>query len=473
MQSIRRLLRGAVVVVLTGSPVTAWADAPLHVPGMWSVRDFGATGDGKALDTAAIAKAVDACAAAGGGTVVVPAGRYLTGAVELRSHVTLSIDAGATLLASQDAADYPMAEYVWDAQRKCLSSLIYAHDAEDVTVTGRGTIDGQGASWWAPILAKKGKGAPKRTPGPGADPDAPSPVAQPAVPAIDNAGTAPSLPNGRPQLIRFLRCRDVAVEGISLVNSPEWNIHPLLCRDVRVDGVRITAHVPSPNTDGINPEACHTVQIVSCRIDNGDDCITIKSGMDEVGRRMATPCEDITISNCVTYNGHGGVTIGSEMSGGVRNVVVANCVFHGTDNGIRIKSQRGRGGVVEGVSYSNLVMDRVPHPFTITSFYSGKDKPDQTFPVDEGTPTIRDIHISNVFVRGATSLGGITGLPERPIENVTFSNVQADADKGFTCTNARDVRFLDCRFDVKTGPALTTVRSTNIDAARLTPSTQP
>jgi len=153
--------------------------------------------------------------------------------------------------------------------------------------------------------------------------------------------------------------------------------------------------------------------------------------------------------------------------------VVTNCVFHGTDNGIRIKSQRGRGGVVEDVTYSNLVMDGVPHPFTITSFYSGKDKPDQVFPVTVGTPTIRDINISNVLVRGAATAGSITGLQEMPIENVTFSNVQVQAEKGFTCTNAQGVRFLDCRFDVKSGPAMTTVRSTDIDVGRLGASTRP
>jgi polygalacturonase len=472
VKSVARVLHAAVAGLVMGVPVASFADAPpSHGAAVWSVTDFGAVGDGKTLNTAAFARTVAACSSAGGGTVLVPPGRYLTGAIELKSHMRFSVEPGATLLASEDAADYPMVEYVWDTHQRCISSLLYAHDAEDVTVTGRGTIDGQGFRWWAPILAHKGKKAKKREPGPGADADAPSPTTGPVV--VDNAATSPELPYGRPQLIRLLRCRDVVIEGLSLLNSPEWNVHPVFCRDVRVDGLTITAHVPSPNTDGINPESCRGVQIVNCRIDNGDDCITLKSGIDEAGRRLATPDEDIRIANCVTYHGHGGVTIGSEMSGGVHNVVVTNCVFHGTDNGIRIKSQRGRGGVVEDVTYSNLVMDGVPHPFTITSFYSGKDKPDQVFPVTVGTPTIRDINISNVLVRGAATAGSITGLQEMPIENVTFSNVQVQADKGFTCTNAQGVRFLDCRFDVKLGPAMTTVRSTDIDVGRLGASTRP
>jgi polygalacturonase len=195
--------------------------------------------------------------------------------------------------------------------------------------------------------------------------------------------------------------------------------------------------------------------------------VTLKSGINELGRKMNRPDEDITIANCVMYQGHGGVTIGSEMSGGVRNVVVTNCVFHGTDSGIRIKSQRGRGGVVEGVAVSNIVMQDVPHPFTITTFYMGGDKPTDVFPVNEGTPRFRDFLFSNITARGAKDVGQITGLTEMPIENVTLTNVHVQSDTGLVCTSARDVTFNDVTIDAKSGPAVRLRGCENIGTDRL------
>jgi polygalacturonase len=166
-------------------------------------------------------------------------------------------------------------------------------------------------------------------------------------------------------------------------------------------------------------------------------------------------------------HGHGGVTIGSEMSGGVRNVVVTNCVFQSTENGIRLKSQRGRGGVVEGISVANIVMQDVPVPVTIAMFYSGKDSADEVQPVDEGTPVFRDMLFSNITVRGAKVAGTIVGLRERPIENLTFSNVHIEAQSAFSITNAKDIQFLDCTIDTATGPALRLKNAAGIEHARL------
>lgn len=392
-----------------------------------NVRDTGAAGDGEHLETSAINSAVDKVASSGGGKVIVPAGKYLTGTIELKSHVTIVLEQGATLLASQKSEDYPQVDDAWETGKKVTAPLIYANGADHVGISGTGLIDGQGASWWKPILDAKSR---RRG---GAD----APASQ----------AAPTREKERPQLVRLVNCSDVVIEHVSLKDSPMWNIHPLFCQRVRIDGVTVTAHVPSPNTDGINPESCRDVQIINCRIDVGDDCVTLKSGINELGRAKNIPDEDITIANCVMYQGHGGVTIGSEMSGGVRNVTVANCVFHGTDNGIRIKSQRGRGGVVEGISMSNIVMQDVPHPFTITTFYSGSDKPTDTFPVNEGTPRFGNFLFSNITARGAKDAGQVTGLKEMPVENITFTNVHVQSDTGLTCTSAKDVTFNDCVID--------------------------
>ena len=415
----------------------------------FNIHDYGATGNGTSKETLAIAKTIEACAQAGGGTVYVPPGRYLTGAITLKSNMTLEVDAGATILGSGDPADYPLRDSAFANERKEYSSLIYAEDAENVTIRGRGTIDGQGQYWWRRM------GWPNRLKVP-RDQRTPEELTQLAL-----------LTNGRPQLIKLVRSKLVAVEQLHLINSPSWTIHPQLCEFVRIDGVTIQNPVPSPNTDGINPESCRNVQIMNSRIDVGDDCVTLKSGINEAGRKMGRPDENITITNCIMLRGHGGVTIGSEMSGGVRNVAVNNCIFQGTDVGIRVKSQRGRGGIVEGLSVSNVIMQDVASAFTITMFYMGADKPTDVFPVDEGTPRFRDFLFSNITARGSKTAGQITGLREMPAENMTFNNVHIQAQTGFTCTSAKDIAFQDVVVQTAKGPGITMTNCTNIDTTRL------
>lgn len=406
----------------------------------FNVRDFGAAGDGKRKDTAAIARAIDACAAAGGGMVLVPPGRYLTGAVALKSHITFSISAGAVVLGSEDPADYPLRESPWKNGTKDISSLIYGEDLVNVAIAGRGIIDGQGQAWWKrQRLANPKKGDPK-----------------PATPA--DFEEIQKIRHGRPHLIKLVRSRDVLIEGLTLTNSPSWTVHPIFCEFVNVRGLNIQNPERSPNTDGVNPESCRNVHISDCTIDVGDDCITLKSGKDELGRRTGRPSENISVTNCTMLHGHGGVVIGSEMSGGVRNVTVSNCVFQGTDRGIRIKSQRGRGGVVEGVTVSNIVMQDVQDAFSITMFYQGKDKPEEVYPVNEGTPSFRDILIDNITARGLKTAGHIMGLRELFISGISFSNVRLQAGKGFLCQHARDIVFHNVEIDTEGGPALT-VRS--------------
>jgi polygalacturonase len=405
---------------------------------MCNVHDFGAVGDGIHKDTAGLQAAIDACAKSGGGTVVVPPGRYLTGAISLRSHITFEIGPGAVILGSEDPADYPLRDNVYESGRKALSSLIYAEGVEDVTLTGRGTIDGQGAVWWK----RQWFASPKKN--------------MPQAKTPEDFAEAKKIANGRPKLIEIVRGKDIVIEQLHLVNSPSWTVHPLLCEFVRVDGITIENPVPSPNTDGINPESCRNVQIMNCRIDVGDDCVTLKSGTDEPGRKMGKPDENITITNCVMLKGHGGVSIGSEMSGGVRNVVVSNCVFQGTQAGIRIKSQRGRGNVVEGVTASNIVMQDVGSAFTITNFYHGDDGPDDNVAVNEGTPRFRDFRFSNITARGSTTAGEITGLNEMPIEEVTFSDVHIQAKSGMKITNAKNIVFRGVTIEAASGATVIT-----------------
>jgi len=408
-----------------------------------NVLDYGAMGDGQTINTRALQSAIDACCRAGGGTVYVPAGAYVTGSLELGSYLTLYLDAGAKLLGSQDAADYPVVEGRWEGvDRRTHAPLIAGSGLRNVAITGRGTIDGRGAYWWQKL----------------------------------REGT---LDHPRPRLIGLMECSNVLIEGLTLTRSPSWTIHPARCENVTVDRVTIVNPPDSPNTDGINPDACRNVHISNCHIDVGDDCITIKSGTEDGARAALSPCENLTITNCTMVHGHGGVVIGSEMSGGVRNVTIANCVFVGTDRGIRLKSRRGRGGVVEDIRVSNVVMQDVLCPFIMNLYYGcgawGAERisDKRPYPVGEGTPCFRRIHFAGITARRVRYAAGfIYGLAEMPVQEVSFSDVSVsmalDAEAGhpamapdmeplqragFRVWNARGLRFRNVEVGDLQGPA--------------------
>ena len=372
----------------------------------FNVRDCGALGNGQDLDSPAIQAAIDACAAQGGGTVTLPAGRYHAGSLFLRSNITLHLDSGAVLLGSENPDDYPVIHSRWEGKHQDTHAPLIGGDRlQNICVTGRGTIDGRGAVWWK---AKEEK----------------------------------TLAYPRPRLVSFSNCSNVLIETITAINSPSWTINPIHCQNLNVHAVTIINPADSPNTDGINPDSCRSVHISDCYISVGDDCITLKSGTEHEHPDRYAPCRDITITNCTLERGHGGVVIGSEMSGGVKNVVISNCVFIGTDRGIRIKSRRGRGGVIEDIRVSNLIMDGVLCPFTINLYYHigvlgdlrVSDKSPRS--VNEGTPRVRRVHFSHITARQVRYAAGfLYGLAEMPLEDISFTDVSIsiseEADSGF------------------------------------------
>ena len=397
-----------------------------------SVLEFGASGDGQTLDTAALQAAIETCALRGGGTVYLPAGRYLTGTLFFRHHITLHLEAGATLLGSQNPADYPLILNRWEGvEQQTYAPLLAGNGLENITITGRGTIDGQGENWW-------------------------------------HAHRQKTLAYPRPRLIGFSDCRNVLIEDVTLTNSPAWTINPVHCENVTVRGVTIINPPDSPNTDGINPDSCRLVRISDCYVSVGDDCITIKSGAQHEHPQRRAACRDIAITNCTLERGHGGVVIGSETSGGVQNVVISNCVFIGTDRGIRMKSRRGRGGVIENVRVNNVIMDGVLCPFTINLYYHCNGAKGDAMvadknprPVDEGTPVFRSIHFSHISaVNAKIAAGFFYGLAEMPLDDISLSDISVtmiggrDAEPpemaddipsmsqaGFFVRNARNLRF--------------------------------
>ncbi len=427
----------------------------------FDVRAFGAVGDGQALDTPAIQAAIDACHGGGGGTVFVPAGSYVTGSLFLRDNITLHLDAGATLLGSTDPADYPIISSRWEgSEQPTHAPLITGRDLHNIAVVGRGTIDGRGAGWWRRHHER-------------------------------------TLDYPRPCLVSFADCFRVLIEGITLTNSPSWTINPVRCDNVTIHNVTIVNPGDSPNTDGINPDSCSNVHISDCSISVGDDCITIKSGTEAEDPEKRHPCRNITITNCTMADGHGGVVIGSEMSGDVRNVVISNCVFIGTDRGIRFKSRRGRGGVVEDVRVSNIIMTDVWCPLTMNLYYACGAWGDTTVsdkrphPLNDGTPRFRRIHLSHVTAREVrVAAAFLYGLAEMPLEDISLSDIAIsmapDAEPGYPdmaddlelmcraglfARNVRGLRLHNIEVSGQVGPALNLADAAEIEISATTSRT--
>jgi len=383
----------------------------------YNVREFGAKGDGRTLDTAAIQKALDTCGKSGGGTVRFPAGTYLCRPLTLRTKTAVQLDEGATLLATTNHADFMKVPGDWlkAASGGDFIALLSGRDLLDVALTGKGTIDGNGAVWWEEAEKARQK------------------VAGYTLP--------------RPNLVTLQRCKNVRLTGIRLLNSPKFHFVPSECEDVVIDGVTVLAPEGAANTDALDPSNCRNVTIARCFIDVGDDNVAIKSGSKIAGREFA--CENITVMDCVFKHGHG-VSIGSETVGGVRNVVVKNCTFEDTDNGLRIKSRRGRGGRVENVTYTDIKMQNVHPAISIAAYYQQtthaafpKDDPAQ--PVTDTTPRIRNITIKNVTATSTREAGLIVGLPESSVENVVLENVTIAAKEGLTIANARGITLKDVK----------------------------
>ncbi|MEH6306868.1 glycoside hydrolase family 28 protein [Olivibacter sp. CPCC 100613] len=408
-----------------------------------NVVDFGAKNDSSALATTAIKEAISKASQAGGGTVYFPPGTYLTGPIHLKSNITLFIEAGAELCFSDNFDHYlPMVPSRWEGTMVTnFSPFIYAYEAENIRITGRGTLNGNGKKWWA-YSEVHVKNSPEST-------------WQKEFHKLNKEVLHPDLPGWvergflRPPFIQPMYCKNVRIDGITIKNSPFWTVNPEFCDNVTVDGVTIN-NPPSPNTDGINPESCSNVHIANCHISVGDDCITIKSGKDRSGRKEARPAENYTITNCTMLSGHGGVVIGSEMSGDVKKIVISNCIFDGTDRGIRIKTARGRGGVVEDIQVSNIVMKNIKQQAIVLDMQYAKTEIE---PVTERTPIFRNIHLSNITAQGEQA-GYLNGLEEMPIENVSFSNVVMETKTGFDIRASKGITFTNVSVNPVAGPAI-------------------
>jgi polygalacturonase len=381
------------------------------------ITAFGAKGDGTTLNTDAFAAAIAACNAAGGGRVVVPPGAWLTGAIHLKSNVNLYLAEDARIKFSRDPAHYlPLVFTRWEGV-ECMnySPFIYAFEQENIAITGHGTIDGQASRefWWPWKGLEYGgwrPGQPKQ--------DAARAklfqMAEDNVPVSERVfGVGSYL---RPMFIQPYRCRNVLIEGVSLTGSPMWQIHPVLCTNLTVRKMKIVGD--GPNTDGCDPESCTDVLIEDCFFDTGDDCIAINSGRNADGRRLKAPCQNVVIRDCRMANGHGALTVGSQISGGVRNVFAENCRLDSPklDAAVRVKNNALRGGVLEHLHFRNLAIGQVAQA-VISVEFDYEEGPNGPY-----TPVLRDLTVENVVCEKTRRPMVVRAYASADISEITVRN---------------------------------------------------
>ncbi|MBN2013502.1 glycoside hydrolase family 28 protein [candidate division KSB1 bacterium] len=381
------------------------------------ITDHGAVGDGQTLNTNAIQAAIDKCAADGGGTLVIPKGVFLSGAIFLKQGVNLHIEKDGVLKGTDNPDDYPQVFTRWEGEEKeWTSALVNAFKMTDVSFTGEGTIDGSGDQW----MQRYPRGSQE-------------------------------LKVGRPRLIAIQNCKHALVSGLNFKNQACWGLFILYSEDVVAENLTIRAEHNIISSDGIDVDSSVRVRIANCDIDVNDDCIAIKSGKDEDGRRVNRPAEDVIVEKCRFRYGHGGVSMGSEMSGGIRNVEIRDCIVE-ADNWapIRFKSQPSRGGIVENITYRDITLENTRKAFEFNM--SWRMVPPIKPPSDP-LPIVRNVKIINVSGT-VGQVGDMYGLKDSPIENVAFENCTILAKTGFKLENVEGLDLSGLTIHVEEGEAI-------------------
>lgn len=455
-----------------------------------NIIDFGAKRDGQMLCTKAFADAINAVSKKGGGRIIIPRGTWLTGPITLKSNIELFTESGALVVFSKDKSLYPIVESNFEGYStfRCMSP-INGRNLENIAFTGKGIFDGSGDVWRAVKKEKLTESQWKKLVSSGGLLGEGGKIWYPSQQFLDGEKMAEmNVPRTlktaeeytkikdflRPVMVSLISCKKILFDGPVFQNSPAWCIHPLLCEDLTVRNTTVRNPWYSQNGDGIDFESCKNSIIHDCNFDVGDDAICIKSGKDKEGRDRGVPNENLIVKNCIVYHGHGGVTVGSEMSGGVRNLHVSNCTFIGTDVGLRFKSNRGRGGVVENIFISNVEMINIPtQAISFNLFYGGKSVSEEMeegagiaveklLPVTEETPQFKNISIRNVNCKGALQGIQLQGLPEMKLQNVLLENILMESDYGMICSDATNISIKNLTLKTKKYPAIELKNSAEI-----------
>ncbi|MGJ1322567.1 glycoside hydrolase family 28 protein [Sphingobacterium faecium] len=485
------------VIVLSGSSVFAQAPQPPVVQTVSfrsdtiNIVNHGAKGDGHFLNTTAINKAIEQSSLQGGGVVLVPSGLWLTGPIILKSNVNLHLKRDAILFFTDDFDQYKLIAANWEGQPAWRNqSPISGTDLTNIAITGSGVIDGNGDAWRMVKKSKLTDSQWKNLVNSGGVVDKSSQIWYPSEKSLAGskdkkagvmtAGTSSSDYEHikdflRPNLLVLTNCKKVLLEGVTIQNSPAWNLHPLLCEDLTLRRLLVRNPWYGQNGDGVDIESCKNVLIEDCTFDVGDDGICIKSGRDKSGRERGKPTENVLIRNNVVYHAHGGFVIGSEMSGGAKNIWVQDCSFIGTDIGLRFKTKRGRGGTVENIFIENINMIDIPGEAILFDMYyeavdpvpmAGEKREKvkaEKIPVTEETPQFKNFHIKNVFVNGAEKGIFFRGLPEMNIQDITIEKVTIQAKKGIDIIEASNIKLKDITiFSKETTPVVHIENAQNI-----------
>jgi len=416
----------------------------------FNVVDYGAKRDGSGSSTAAFRAAIQACAKAGGGTVFVPAGHYVSGAIELVSNLTFYVDSGAVIRFAANREEYPMVQGRFEGtEMRTPAAMIGGHNLENVAITGHGTLVADNSEWRQLMMSQPAY----RT------------ALNEVLALIERKQPVPEDKRQtsemalRPDFIRPVESKNVLIEGIHIVSSPMWVLHILYCENVVIHNV-IVESFPGANTDGVDIDSSRHVRISDSYFDTGDDAICIKSGKDADGLRVNRITEDVAITNCTIHRGHGAVVLGSETSGGIRNVVASNIVAQGTDRGIRIKSTRGRGGLLENIRFDNWVIEDTPDPaIEVTNYYTRA--PEE--PVSARTPVFRNFAISHVTINRCKTAVSIEGLPEMPVEGLRLTDIVANAQEGLRAFNTNGLELHNVRINAGSGVAFLIRDAANLD----------
>jgi hypothetical protein len=399
-------------------------DRPLFPDRVFDIRDFGAVADGATMNSAAIAEAIDACAAAGGGTVIIPSGLWLTGPIHLRSNTNLHAAEGATVRFSTRFEDYlPVVQTRWEGiEIYNYSPLIYANSADNIAITGSGTFDGQGEAWFNMRIWQK------------VDREKLWNSEADGIPVEDRIyGTEEGAL--RPAMVQPFNCSNVLIEGPTFTRSPFWVIHPVYCDRLIIRNVTVDSH--GVNNDAVDLDSCTNSLVEHCSFSVGDDAVAIKSGRDADGWRVGRPSENIVVRHITSIGGHGGAVIGSELSGGARNVLFHDIYFKDTITALRIKSKVGRGGVIEDIWFRDIVVTglRDKPAFWLDALYASHT----VRPATTTLTKFRNIHIENLASWSGVRSIEIGAYLEQPAENITLKNVFVSADQGLILENATGV----------------------------------
>ncbi|HEY5406254.1 MAG TPA: glycoside hydrolase family 28 protein [Ginsengibacter sp.] len=445
---------------------------PVFPDHTFSIKDYGGVDDGQTLNTEAFRKTIDACEAAGGGKVFVPAGLWLTGPIELKSNINLHVERGALILFTKDHSQYPMIGASSKSSNYVTASPIYGYDLKNIAITGAGIIDGAGETWRPVKKEKVTAGQWKEFTSSGGAVSNNGSIWWPTKEAMEGEQylkdikkkneklTAedylPARDYLRPYMLYLINCQNVLLENITLRNSPKFVFYPNSCTNLTMNHVNIFNDYWTQNGDGIDISRCKNVLIYDCTVSAGDDGICMKSSGSKNDNDGAG-LENVVIAKCVVYHAHGGFVIGSNTDGGMQNIFVSDCNFIGTDIGVRVKSNAGRGGLVKNIYINNIFMKDILHEaISFNTYYedmpAGKIKSNAANVIRDKTPDFTNFYFDHIYCGGAKDAVSITGLPEMPVSKIYFKDVVISSEHGFTATDATDLDLNNVKIITQSAP---------------------